>query len=165
MLLFFRHKVCFVMTTFSPIKLLNPMELSTSAINHYQKNQNLAGWLQQSEAASASANELADDDGIAQDVMVELTNRQDVFRWIAAQFPVSENSPENISQTSQRLYDYQIIGISEVNQLNEIQLDKAGWSIVDAIEQQLTENNTYQSQQTLKKLKQVFSTLMSAAPA
>jgi len=138
------------------------MDLMPSAIQSYQKNQTLAGWAAQTEAShdttAVDGNQHSTEEGSA----VYLSDKHKIYNWLASEFPLSSNSPANVGRASQKLYEYQIFSLQDVNRVNELLQTQEETPLLKSIEQALAQTQSYTQRETLTHLKQVFTTLEAA---
>ncbi len=137
------------------------MSLSTNPINSYQTNQNLAGWVQQTEAMPTIGATSGDSESaLAEEVT--LSNRREIFDWVASQLPLSGDNQANLSRVSQQLHEYQILSIRDLSTLNHLSALNPDEDLLAQVDIALNKTESYQGRQTLSHLKQVFSTLNAA---
>ena len=137
------------------------MEINTGSILSYQRNQNMAAPVPHNGALTAAASS-ADNAASVQADNVSISNRRDIFNWVAAKFPVSSQEPASISRASQSLYDYQILNFSDLSTINQMISEDSETPMISRIEANLQNSMSYQQQQNLSRIYQVFRTLAAA---
>jgi len=137
------------------------MEINTGSILSYQKNQNMAANVAQNGAVTAVTGGAANAPSLQSD-NVSISNRRDIFNWVAATFPVSSQEPASISRASQSLYDYQILNFSDLSTINQMISGDSETPMISRIEANLQNSMSYQQQQNLSRIYQVFRTLAAA---
>jgi len=134
------------------------MEINTGSIQSYQTNQTMAGTVEQNSALKAiegNGASLPIDD-------VSISNRRDIYNWVAANFPVTSQQPATISRASQTLYDYQILSFTDLSTINQMISQEPEEPLITRIENNLKTSQSYQEQQHLTRIHQVFETLVAA---
>ncbi|WP_196157080.1 hypothetical protein [Reinekea sp. G2M2-21] len=135
------------------------MEITSPAILSYQKNQNLPGLPAAIEATTPSG---ADPDtDSSPETEVRLSNRHQVYDWIAQEFPITKSSTDNIGRASQLLFEYQVLNFDELSTVNRLMND-APANLLSSLDTELSSTTSFSQRQTLEHLKQVFSTLEAA---
>jgi len=137
------------------------MELTSGPIQSYQKNQNLAGWVQQTEDIQAATTETPDTTANNSEE-VFISKQREIFDWVANKFPISQQNAATISRASQSLYEYQVLNFHDLNTINQILASKPEQPLMDNIELAIDDAGSFQEQKTLNHIKQVFSTLVAA---
>jgi len=137
------------------------MEIQTGAIQSYQKNQNLSGWVQQNEAISGQERLLKSSDPSKEDT-VSLSTRSKIFEWIAQEFPHMTQESADINRASHMLYEYQILDIDDVKTVNSILTTQPNTPFLSSIQQKMDDTQSFSELQQLRHLNQVFSTLAAA---
>ncbi|MFT4674350.1 MAG: hypothetical protein ACI9PX_000326 [Reinekea sp.] len=137
------------------------MEINNGSILSYQKNQSMAGSVPQNGALSGVAGTTPNAPALQTDD-VSISNRRDIFNWVAATFPVSNQEPASISRASQTLYDYQILNFSDLSTINQMISEDPEAPMISRIEANLQNSLSYQQQQNLNRIYQVFQTLAAA---
>lgn len=138
------------------------MELISHSISTYQKNQNLAEWVQQtSDIASVKTNEnnIKEDN----DSSVSLSNQNKVFEWVAHTLPVNNTNSANLSRASQVLYEYSVLTIEDIRMLNKLSVEKADKPLLESVDDEINNSKSFKENKTLEHLKQVFLTLAAAS--
>ncbi|WP_320822575.1 hypothetical protein [Reinekea sp.] len=137
------------------------MEINTGSILSYQKNQSMAGTVAQNEALNAPEGKKVDGQNLQIDD-VSISNRRDIYNWVAANFPVTSQQPASINRASQSLYDYQILSFTDLSTINQMNSKDPEGPMINRIEQSLKNSQSYQEQQHLSRIHQVFETLIAA---
>ncbi|WP_320821744.1 hypothetical protein [Reinekea sp.] len=137
------------------------MEINTGSILSYQKNQNMAGTVAQNGALKAIEADGADRPSLQNDD-VSISNRRDIYNWVAANFPITDQQPATISRASQTLYDYQILSFTDLSTINQMISQDPEEPMIRRIENSLKTSQSYQEQQHLSRIHQVFETLAAA---
>ena len=136
------------------------MNLLTNYLQAYERNQNLAGWVQQTEQ-SATETARESDQGLQSDE-VTISAGRDIYDWIAQSLPLSEQNSAGLSQLSQQLYDYSLITHHHQATLNKLRAESPDAPILSSIENALSSSTSYRQSQNLKHVAQVFSNLIAA---
>jgi hypothetical protein len=139
------------------------MNLLSNSLQAYEKNQNLAGWVHQTEQAALEneqhiENELKSDD-------VTISTQREIYDWIAQSLPTKTNNPADIGQVNQQLYEYGLIDMPHQAKLNELIAENPDQPIAKSIEGALDTSTSYQNTQVLKQVAQVFNNLAAAQQA
>ncbi len=135
------------------------MEITSPAILSYQINQNLSGLPASVEATTPSG---ADTDANSSpETEVKLSNRHQVYDWIAQEFPVTGSSTDNIGRASQLLFEYHVLNFEELSTVNRLMNDSPA-NLLNSLDTELSSTTSFSQRQTLAHLKQVFSTLEAA---
>lgn len=137
------------------------MEINTGSILSYQKNQTMAGTVAQNGALKPVEGDGADPASLQTDD-VSISNRRDIYNWVAANFPITSQQPATISRASQTLYDYQILSFTDLSTINQIISQDPEEPMISRIENSLKTSQSYQEQQHLSRIHQVFETLVAA---
>ncbi len=136
------------------------MDLLTSSLQAYEKHQNLAGWVSQTDQAVLDSDNTLNPE--LQDDAVSISGRHVVFDWIAQSHPHEQTQLANSGRVNQQLFDYGLIGMQHQAVLNQLTEQKPELPIIGGIEEALAESTSYQQTQHLQHLAQVFETLSAA---
>lgn len=134
------------------------MEILTQGIQSYQTNQSHAGWVEQTEASQAAAPE-SDPQNDPGDDRVSLSNTQDIYNWLAQEFPLDSANAETIVRLNQQLFDYQIFDLQDMHTVNQMLNDDSIPGFLHRIESSFTEATSFQHRQQLGHIRRVYATL------
>ena len=139
------------------------MDISTNAVQTYQRHENLAGWVQQTESSKA-VDDLKPDDKADADLNVSISNQRTIYQWIAQTYENQLKTSATISPVAQSLFDYGIIGVEEQRTINQLSGSDGSLSILQAVEKNLPTIESYHEKSIMSGLHNVFSTLDAARP-
>jgi hypothetical protein len=137
------------------------MDIQTGAIQSYQKNQNIAGWVQET-AASQQVAGIDPNDQAVEDDSVIISNQRDVYDWMSNTLPLSLDNQANVSRLSQTFYQYQILNFEDLNAVNTLMNEHPNQDLLTTLHSEKTETLSFAAKQQLNHLDQVFSTLKAA---
>ena len=136
------------------------MDLLTSSLQAYEKHQNIAGWVQQTETSALKTDSGATDELI--DNQVSISKKREIFDWIAQSLPEQATSLAKSGPINQQLYDYGLLSIEHRGLLNRLTEQKPERSVIQGVNEALNESTSYQLTQQLRHIEQVFQTLSAA---
>lgn len=137
------------------------MDISTSAVQSYQRHEQPTVLTQQSEQALA-VNDALSEDSTNFDLSVSISDKRTVYQWIAHTFDRQLDTSATISPIAQSLFDYGIIGVEEQKTINLLSENNESISLLNAIEGKLPNTDSYQEKSVLSGLYRIFSTLEAA---
>ena len=134
--------------------------MNLSAVQNYQVNQNLAGWVQQSTEAGAMA-ETEEQNEPQDGLHVLITDLPKVYDWIAYSQQDFSATEANISRFTGLLSEYQLIDMTEAEILNKLPTS-ADSTVTERLNLALDEETSFLAKQRLTHLVRVFETLEAA---
>lgn len=137
------------------------MDISTSPIQSYQKNQNLAGWVEQTEQNQA-INETASEDKSPDETTVFIGEDKKVYQWLAQKFPKPFSEAATLGRLNQALFNYGLFSMSDIGVVNELALAQDTDSVQSALFERMTTTESYADQKQLRHITQVFETVIAA---
>jgi hypothetical protein len=137
------------------------MDILTGAVQSYQKNQNLTGWVDQAESTNAISGTLHEDNNLSDD-SISISEQRKIYEWMAQKFPQQLNTTVNINRVNQALYEYQVLTLRDLNSINALIAEPAEFNIMEKIESAHFDSESFSERQQLQHIKQVYSTLLAA---
>ena len=137
------------------------MDISTTAVQSYQRHEQPASLAQKAEQTH-TPREAASDDPSSADLSVSISDQRTVYQWIANTFNQQLDTTASIRPVTQSLFDYGIIGVEEQKTVNGLSAQNESISILKAIEGRLPSTDSFHEKSTLNTLYRVFSTLDAA---
>lgn len=137
------------------------MDISTNAVQSYQRNENLAGWVAQTEQSKA-INGASPEEQAVTDLNVSISDKRTIYQWIAQTYENQLKTSATISPVAQSLFDYGIIGVEEQRTINRLSGSDGDLSILQAVEKSLPITESYHEKSIMNGLFNVFSTLDAA---
>ena len=140
------------------------MDIATSPIQSYQKNQNLAGWVEQTEKNQA-VTESPTEQPHAEDDAVFIGEATKVYQWMAQEFPQPFSKPATLNRLNQALFSYGLFSMSDVGVVNQLQSHQPAEGIRESLREKIESSQSFVEQQTLKHISQVYETVVAATEA
>lgn len=137
------------------------MDISTNAVQSYQRHENLAGWVAQTEQPKAVGDSTLEDNADI-DLNVSISDKRTIYQWIAQTYEDQLKTSATISPIAQSLFDYGIIGVEEQRTINRLSGSDGDLSILQAVEKSLPSVESYHEKTIMNGLLNVFSTLDAA---
>ncbi|MFQ3228811.1 MAG: UDP-N-acetylmuramoylalanine-D-glutamate ligase [Reinekea sp.] len=137
------------------------MDISTNAVQSYQRHENLAGWVAGTEQPKA-VNDSKADEKLDTDLNVNISDKRTIYQWIAQTYEKNLDTSATISPIAQSLFDYGIIGVDEQRTINRLSGSDGDISILQAVEKSLSSVESYHEKTIMNGLLSVFSTLEAA---
>jgi hypothetical protein len=137
------------------------MDILTGAVQSYQKNQNLAGWIDQTESATSIDSTLQEDNHLSDD-SISISDQRKIYEWMAQEFPQQLNTTANVNRINQTLYEYQVLTLRDLNSINTLIDEPVEFDIMEKIEAARLDSVSFSEKQQLQHIKQVYSTLLAA---
>jgi hypothetical protein len=137
------------------------MDISTNAVQSYQRHENTASAVQHSAQTSATKDSTTDNTPET-DLSVSISDKRTIYQWIAKTYEKQLETSATISPIAQSLFDYGIIGVEEQRTINQLSGDNGSISILEAVESSLPSLESYHEKSVMNGLLKVFSTLDAA---
>jgi hypothetical protein len=137
------------------------MDITTGAVQSYQKNQNLSSWIDQTEGSGAIESALPEEKDLASD-SIHISNQRKIYEWMAQEFPQQLNTTANVNRVNHTFYEYQILSLEELNQVNSLINESQEFNIMEEVETAFSNSTSFSEKQQLQHIRQVYSTLQAA---
>lgn len=138
------------------------LDISSHAINSYQKGQNIGHRVDETAAAQKSTAKASPKQA---DLSVNISDKYQIFDWIAYQFNHELSHSGRVAPIAQTLFDYGLIDLVEQKTINELSVKHAEQPLLTTAVTELSESTSYQERKTLTAIVRLFSTLDAAANA
>lgn len=136
------------------------MDISSNALNSYQANQRLSNALNGAEAAALE--QPSDTEQSIQDDAISISNRREIFNWLAQEFPQPLNSSANLNRLNQALHDYDVLSLADINQVNQLKLEPTKSNVIQQLENEHEAAKSFTQKKQLNHLIQVYATITAA---
>jgi hypothetical protein len=137
------------------------MELITSAVQSYQKNQNLAGWVTETEKSTSIKHSEAIKE--VEDDSVSIGETRQVYNWVAQEFPDFTQSAATLNRVNQFLFEYDLVSLQDIERANTLLNEKPEQNIFVGLTKAFESTSSYQERQAILNIMKVYKNLEAAA--
>lgn len=136
------------------------MDITSNAVNSYQSNQRLSNSLSSLESAANVDQDTANQP--LQDDAISISDKREIFDWLAQEFPHQLNSTANLNRLNQALHDYGVLSLADINQANKLAMETTEGGLVQKLEAHYNSTTSFAEGKQVHHLIQVYSTIEAA---